>query len=402
MNLLKDIRNSNFILVKLRTVIVLLQMVFVITAHQLMMLTNFQMGMSATLLAAVFIWNIFWFKFEAVRPSNEIQVFFDFACVSVLLYICGGFHNPLIVILLINCFIAPVFLRREKLIYFLPFAIACILCIHTSTFTLVYEQVSFIGIFEFSLLTLFLVVFFTSYWIYQQLETLELKNSKLTNFTARIDRYRALGLLAAGVCHELGTPLNTLQLDIDRLKEDSSGDDSDITSIERNIGKCIDSLRRLNQQVHDQESSFFEDSFNLSSVVKGFVGEASFDNKLKIELHDRLVSDVLIKLPKILFLRSLLDLVENSKQANASSIDLTMESLSKDQVEITIQDNGNGFDEKFFEMFGMPFATSKKNGTGLGLYHLQNLLALTDGELSISNQGGACVKMLIPIEVDGV
>jgi two-component system sensor histidine kinase RegB len=402
MNLLKNIRNSNLILVKLRTVIILIQMAFVISAHQLLMLDHMQFSLSGILIAIIFIINVFFIKFERVRPSNEAQVFFDFLCVSILLYICGGFHNPLIVILLINFFIAPVFLRREKLIYFLPFAMACILLIHSSTFTLIYENVGFIRIFEISLLTLFLVVFFTSYWIYQQLESLEVKNSKLTNFTTRIDRYRALGLLAAGVCHELGTPLNTLQLDIDRIKEDGQKDDSDITSMERNIGKCIESLRKLNQQVHDQDGSFFEDSFQVSAVINSFVHETNFDTSLSLEFRDNLVKDAEVNLPKILFLRSLLDLVENAKQANAKTITLTLESLFKDQIEVTIQDDGVGFDDNYFQMFGMPFATSKKNGTGLGLYHLQNLLALTGGELSISNNKGACIKMIIPIHTGGI
>lgn len=399
MNLLKNIRNSNLILVKLRAVIILIQMAFVISAHQLLMLDNKQFGISTILLTTIFILNILWVKIESIRPSNGFQVIFDFLCVSALLYVCGGFHNPLIVILIINFFIAPVFLPRKKLIFFLPFAMLCILLIHSSTFTLVYEDVSFIRIFETSLLALFLVVFFTSFWIYQQLEDLEIKNSKLTNFTTRIDRYRALGLLAAGVCHELGTPLNTLQLDIDRIKEDGQRDDSDITSMERNISKCIDTLRRLNQQVHDQDNRFFEDSFHVSPVITNFIQETNLSPSLNIEYKDNLVERVQVNLPKILFLRSLLDLVENSNQARATSIIITLESITKDKIEITLQDNGTGFDEGFFQMFGMPFATSKKDGTGLGLYHLQNLLALADGELSISNNNGACIKMLIPIHI---
>jgi signal transduction histidine kinase len=249
-------------------------------------------------------------------------------------------------------------------------------------------------------------LYFVSIWLFKQIENLGSDNKKLLNFTNRLDRYRALGLLASGVCHEMGTPLNTIRLDTDRLldklKDKDQDDYSDIESIERNVDKCISSLRKLNLHVHDQENHFFKEPFYLLPVVTSFIEEIKENFNLEIN-SDLLIPVTLgVTLPKILFLRSLLDLVENAQQAGATTISIQISNLDNTEALIKVLDNGCGFKKELFESFGNPFVTSKDTGSGLGLYHLKNLLGIIGGELKISNreERGACVELIVPCAIN--
>lgn len=393
------IKKSNTFLAKMRSLILLIQLIFVVAAFDLEMISLSAFFVCSIVISFVFLFNLYFLKFPRKTPLNSIQIFIDFFVTSILLYFSGGYHNPLIIILGINFFIAPLFLSKKEVTTFVIFSVTSLFVIHSSPYTLIYKNINFITLFEFSTFLLFPAFFILSFWIFSDVDRLENEKIKLESFSVRVDRYRALGLLASGVCHELGTPLNTLQLDIDRLKQSLTLDQtqaSDIESIQRNITKCTSSLRKLNLQVHDQDNDFYMQHYDLVTEMEHAVLDFNASSTMKITFNKISIEQGIVSIPKVLFFRSLLDIKENSEQAGATQVLIEISHLSNKSIKILITDNGPGFKEEFFEMFGMPFVTTKENGTGLGMYHLHNLLVVSGGEMNITNNNGACIELIIP------
>ena len=223
------------------------------------------------------------------------------------------------------------------------------------------------------------------------------ENKKLQNFTLKMDRYRSLGLLAAGVCHELGTPLNTIQLSLDRLRRSDLEDKQELDIIERNLSKSTDSLRKLNSHVHDQSYSFFKESYALSELLNSFKRLVEQDEKITFMDKVDAFRDKKIAIPKTLFLRSLWDLYENSFEAKASFFRITtLEAENKNFFILKIEDDGQGFYNEILGQLGEPFVSSKPMGSGLGLYHLFNIMHLAGGEVQLKNEAAAVVELYFP------
>ncbi len=90
----------------------------------------------------------------------------------------------------------------------------------------------------------------------------------------------------------------------------------------------------------------------------------------------------------------ILDLVQNSIQANANSICISInENTETDLFSITITDNGKGMDTKTLELILDPFFTTKGKKTGLGIPLLKQHAELTGGSVSIESQPGQGTKV---------
>ena len=74
--------------------------------------------------------------------------------------------------------------------------------------------------------------------------------------------------------------------------------------------------------------------------------------------------------------------------------------LSKDQVEISIIDNGPGIQQKDRDKLFTPFFTTKHRGTGLGLSVSKKIIENhTGGSLNLESQEGrgTIVKISLPL-----
>ncbi|MEN3185403.1 MAG: ATP-binding protein [Atribacterota bacterium] len=95
----------------------------------------------------------------------------------------------------------------------------------------------------------------------------------------------------------------------------------------------------------------------------------------------------------------LLDLVENSVRARASKIVLSIvERISENLLEIIVQDNGEGMDEKTLQKIQDPFFSGQKKKVGLGVPLFAQVVEQCGGKIEISSkQGqGTLVKAIVP------
>ena len=87
----------------------------------------------------------------------------------------------------------------------------------------------------------------------------------------------------------------------------------------------------------------------------------------------------------------MLNILKNSIEAldiekKTNSISINLATIDK-FIEIKIIDNGCGFDEETSKKFSERGFTTKKSGTGLGLYNCKSIIETHQGTFSITSNG---------------
>ncbi len=189
--------------------------------------------------------------------------------------------------------------------------------------------------------------------------------------TARTDRLRSVGALAAGAAHHINTPLNTITLRLSRLARRHTDDASrgDLDVIRDQVERCKVVVEQLLQGAGDPSASGL-DHCHVGQLAdetvhlwrQGAGVDVTFDDSSE---------DATIEVPRVAFAHALINLLENAREAQAESgadspIDVRVRRLL-DRVEIDVADQGVGMPLRP-DQVGEPFYTTKPSGTGLGVY----------------------------------
>jgi len=226
----------------------------------------------------------------------------------------------------------------------------------------------------------------------------ELKKTELA--AARSQQLAALGRLAAGVTHEIRTPLASLKLFMESVKaeiEISPEYEEDFQVAMGQIKRIEATINRFLDFAKPQEPIF--------SVInaKDIIGEALLVVRPKANQQETVVSvHVEDELPEIRGDRkqlgeALVNLMVNSLEAMTHRGELTI-SARPDRhqtadgptkcVLISVSDTGPGIEENNSEKIFDPFFTTKASGTGLGLSIVQTVVRGHGGEITFESVAG--------------
>lgn len=104
------------------------------------------------------------------------------------------------------------------------------------------------------------------------------------------------------------------------------------------------------------------------------------DPNLKLDIDRHLIEQVLINL--ILNAIDATEPIENPQIIISASMNL------KGEISITVQDNGTGIPGEILDTIYVPFFTTKKNGSGIGLSLSKQIMLLHQGKIKITTQLG--------------
>ncbi|RFB14767.1 PAS domain S-box protein [Bacillus sp. HNG] len=198
--------------------------------------------------------------------------------------------------------------------------------------------------------------------------TKDITDSKLAaERIRRSDKLAAVGLLAAGVAHEIRNPLTTLKGFVQLLTSDMDKHYAKIllTEIDR-INLIVSEFLILSKpQVIKYESQ------NIKLILNNITSLLETQATLK---GIQLISEYDVNIPFInceqnQLKQVFINLIKNAIEAmpNGGKIIVKAKNINNNMVSIQIVDQGMGIEEERIPKLGEPFYTTKENGTGLGL-----------------------------------
>jgi two-component system sensor histidine kinase RegB len=212
--------------------------------------------------------------------------------------------------------------------------------------------------------------------------------------TARTDRLRSVGTLAAGAAHELNTPLSTMSLRLGRIRRRHRDEDTarDVEVIASQLERCTSIVGRLLFGAGDPSASGMERRA-LGAMVDEAVRMWSKGTLQGARIED-LSEGFEVELPNIAFQQALINLLENAREAQESvgSFDPIEIRVLRDGDRGTVElaDRGVGLPENA-DQIGEPFFTTKASGTGLGVFVARAVADGAGGGLQYRAREGAGV-----------
>jgi len=218
---------------------------------------------------------------------------------------------------------------------------------------------------------------------------------------AQADRLAALGMLSAGVAHEINNPLAYALLNIELMMRDlEKGGDIDRTQLLTRLREARHGGERVATIVRDLKSFAREDDNVRWPVELGTVLDSAL-NVVGSEITKRgrvarrfsnvpAVEGIAARLEQVfvnLLLNAAQALPEGAVAQNEVSVAAEHDA---DFVRITVSDTGVGMTEEVMKRIFDPFFTTKPAGvgTGLGLPICQGIVTAHGGTLEVSSDPG--------------
>ncbi|MFU1796971.1 ATP-binding protein [Paenibacillus azoreducens] len=227
------------------------------------------------------------------------------------------------------------------------------------------------------------------------------ERNKMEELLRRSEKLTTVGQLAAGVAHEIRNPLTTLRgfLQLQRENNCFSPQHNEIMLSELDRINLIVSefLILAKPQATQFQVKNIRNILNdvislLSSQAHLFGIEFKFEfepEEYKVHCEENQMKQVFINIIK--------NAIEAMEEGGIITIELFR--LSREEVGITISDQGIGIPSENLPKLGEPFFTSKENGTGLGLMISQGIIEGHKGMMEIfSKEGkGTRVDIVLPL-----
>lgn len=199
------------------------------------------------------------------------------------------------------------------------------------------------------------------------------------------EKLTTIGKMAAYVSHEMKTPLNSINMNIDILRNALQLPPVRQKSFDI-IQKEVKRLSRLMKDIlqFSRLDTLSRNESNICQVINNIkILLEPLLNKKNIAFTNR-VEDVKVRFSQEKLESVFIHLIENSIDAVESGGEIIFYSQKDEErkrVKIFIKDDGCGIKEpaKIFQ----PFYTTKKDGTGLGMSIIRNILSLNQGEINL-------------------
>lgn len=224
-----------------------------------------------------------------------------------------------------------------------------------------------------------------------------------------LEKAQLIGKMAEGIAHHLGTPLASILLRVQMLKEDIPRvpEYADFTekldSIERQIfygQKVIQRLLRFvnkpqSERVSERVSVLIEEAVDMINPISK---RQAIDLDLRVDRDLKVLADA--NLLELVFLDIITNAVDAMPKGGKLSVTVSKGNPAE-WVDIKISDTGMGIPKDILPLVFEPFFTTKSagKGTGLGLSVAKRIIHDHDGEISIDSVEGKGTSVWIRLPI---
>jgi two-component system sensor histidine kinase RegB len=215
----------------------------------------------------------------------------------------------------------------------------------------------------------------------------------------RNEQLVAIGTLAAGAAHELGTPLSTMAVIAKELERDHADDPAlvdDLRLLRAQAERCKDILTRLTARAEAAAGVACEDY--LRQLVEQW---QLMRPQVKVSTHFAGAQAAPELTVERTLDQALLNLLNNAADVSPQGIELDGR-WDEARLTLEIRDRGPGISGEVAARAGEAFFTTKGpgGGLGIGLFLANATIERFGGTVNLFNRegGGACVRVTLPLQ----
>ena len=342
------------------------------------------------------------FKIKQNQLNNNLSTIYltyDIIQLGILIYLTGGITNPFIFLLIIPSVFSSTYLRLISTINLVVITILILIFLTFFHFDLPSPKHLHFHVPDYYLYAvplsiivgpIFLVYFGLKFGGESRKRKEALDN--LQQVIAKEHELLSLGGQAAAAAHSLGTPLSTISLVANELKDELKGNkklEKEIDLLISQSDRCNEILKKLSMNPHvEDEFISYEATFQdyLREIIRSYqeISEKKFFLDIKKNKNS------------ISFRRSveinygLRNFIGNANKFSKQKIEIKLLS-DKKNTEIQISDDGPGFPNDIINKLGEPYIKSSsqevkpKMGLGLGTFIGKTLLEKNYGKINFIN-----------------
>jgi len=343
----------------------------------------------------IFVYN----KTQLSDRSALIFLMIDIFQLGSLIYLTGGIVNPFVVFLLIPSVFASTNLGIRTNLFLVVTTIFAIIFLTFNSEDLPsplnnHFHVDPYYYYSIPIALIIALIFFNYFAIVFGSESRKRKEAlgKMEEIMAQEHEMLSLGGQAAAAAHSLGTPLSTIKIISQELKDQLKNRTeltSDIELLSSQVERCNQILKKLSLNPIE-EDDFIDEDLNLGKYISQIVTSFQETSNKNFILNFDQDSNPRKISKSIEIIYGLRNFIGNANKFAKEKIFITLKS-NNDYSEIIIEDDGEGYPGEILSKIGEPYLRSLKNreqyqsGLGLGIFIGKTLLEKNFASLNCQN-----------------
>lgn len=345
----------------------------------------------------------------------RVSIFTALSAFFVQIFYTGGAQSPSIGELMIIPLLAFFYKPKKDRYYFLAISALCLFAMIPLTSLGITENILphedrltnsiLANVFVFTIVIVFTFLF--RYALVAKNRILGASMKELQETTQKLiqsEKMASLGIMSAGVAHEINNPLNFIKGGIEVLDEELKKEKNLSMDHEPCIHVVKEGVTRaaaiVNSLSHfSRQTDSMDESCDLHNILDNCLVMLQQKLKYKANLIKNYSSDtVLIKGNEGKLHQVFLNFLSNAEQAIESKGTVTIDTVVHEKtISISIADTGVGIDPENLKKISDPFFTTKPvgKGTGLGLTITYRIIEEHGGSVSVSSKAGKGTKFTV-------
>jgi signal transduction histidine kinase len=345
-------------------------------------------------------------------PFTWWQIVADLTVLTLALHVSGGIENPFAFFYVFHVIIAAILLPRRVSYLVAALATAFFLAMallehvgwisHAGLGFSHWNNPRYLASASFVLAS---TLFSSSYLASTIMEGLRRKDEEMRRFNERLlqtEKLAAIGQLAAGIAHELNTPLASISGYAEELGEIVQGAGEKVVQYTGVIRSQTERCKAITQSLLNfaRKSDLRIQAVDVNSVLREAIDYLRFKKRAtQLEIETDLADVPRVQADQGQLLQVFLSILVNSADAIEGGGTITVRSRAPKDVVVTIVDTGCGIPEENLKKVFEPFFTTKDpgEGTGLGLSLSYGIVKQLGGTIDLKSRVGEGTEVTISL-----
>jgi len=336
-----------------------------------------------------------------------VQLLADVAILVAFLYFSGGPTNPFVALLLLPLVIAVTTLPE---IYCWSMAVITVTCYSGLMTFYIPLPLHALATYEMKLhiwgmwFEFVMIAGIISYFVKRMGDSLHERDQAIARAREEkmaMDRVVDLGALAAGVAHELGTPLATMTI----ITKDLQQDYKETHDLSEGLGILYDQLQRCKRILSTMSASTgqLQASSGCQLHLEEYLSEVvskwgAARPGINVTLHSDGPGGAAKIVAEHTLTQALTNIFNNAADESPEHVEVDIH-CSDHNIVIDVCDLGHGVSPEVIKNAGQPVFSKKEGGLGLGLFLATTVITRLGGSVSLFNRqgGGSCTRVILPL-----